>query len=202
MEICEPKQALPANPKLKVLSMFLKAYPNARLDEEGLAVYVLLLDSVSLIELKLAMKKLVMSSRFFPSVAEILAAVDSLRRTIQPGTLSVEEAWQEVQDQMRAAFPYKKPVFSTPEIAKTVRSIGWMMICTVSPGDVAIVRAQFRDAYKNIIHRAKDRQENVRLIQQLSPDRRREYIRMLNGKPAQPAQLEEGAVNDDTESNA
>ena len=135
--------------KLRTLSAFLKIYPSSRLDEEGLTIYLLMLADVSAAELSVVMQKIARHSKFFPAVSEILDTVSHLRQFINPAVRipSADEAWYEVMSQIQQAYPYKQPIFSTPEIRKAVHYIGWSMICETPAGDMSIVRAHLRDIY-------------------------------------------------------
>ena len=171
--------------KLQTLSAFLKLYPSNKLDEEGLTMYLLMLSEVSAAELQIAMQKIARHSKFYPAVAEILDAVDRLRQTLNPAchVPSVDEAWYEVTRQMQIAYPYKKPIFSTPEIAEAVRNMGWSMICETPCSDMNIVRAHFRDIYQNMLQRGQDKRETRAIMAAIPAGKRGEIVRLaLAGK--------------------
>lgn len=152
--------------KLKLLSSYKTIFPQCRLDDEGMAMYIMLLSDISVNELKTAMFRLSEKSNFFPTVAEIKKQVKEIRDLLYPKShvKTADEAWSEVLDQMKIAFPYKAPVFSSKEIRDTVNTLGWMNICETSTDKVGITRAQFRDTYNAIIQRKTDREENMRII--------------------------------------
>lgn len=171
--------------KLQTLSAFLKIYPSSRLDEEGLTMYLLMLSEVSASELQIAMQKIARHNKFYPAVAEILDTVERLRQTLNPASHvpSVDEAWHEVARQMQIAYPYKKPVFSTPEIAEAVRNMGWNMICETPCSDMNIVRAHFRDIYQNMLQRGQDKRETCAIMAAIPAGKRGEIVRLaLAGK--------------------
>lgn len=152
--------------KSKLLLAYKKIFPSCKLDQEGIALYVVMLRDVSLNELRHAL--LVLSERmdFFPSVAQIRKQVVEVREILHPElrVKNADEAWREVMEQMKAAFPYKSPEFSTEEIRETVKTLGWMAICETSTDKLGITRAHFRDIYSRIIQRKQDRKENLRIL--------------------------------------
>lgn len=167
--------------KLKILTAFLKIYPSSRLDEQGIVMYLRLLSSVSAAELQIAMQKIARNCKFFPSVAEIIQSVEQIRQALNPASRipSVDEAWGEVTIQIREAYPYRKPKFSTQEITDTVRNMGWSMICETPTGDMNIVRAHFRDIYQNMLKRKRERAETNAILEALPEGKRGDIIRNL-----------------------
>lgn len=141
-------------------------FPSCKLDEDGIAIYISILSDVSADELNFALKKLVSKINYFPTVAEIRTEVNLLRETLNPDlhVKTADEAWREVIEQMKAAFPYKSPHFSTDAIRETVKTLGWMVICETSSDKMGITRAQFRDIYNGLIKRKADREENLKII--------------------------------------
>lgn len=76
-----------------------------------------------------AVTKLATSTRFFPSLAEIIEAIGT-------GDLpSPAEAWGEILSQVRFVGSYGRPSFSHPAIANTVASVGWRAICMSDEDD-------------------------------------------------------------------
>ncbi len=155
--------------KLKLLSAYKTIFPHCKLDDEGMAMYIMLLSDVSADELKTAMLRLSEQSNYFPTVAEIKQQVKGFRDILNPDAhvKTADEAWREVMEQMKQAFPYKSPIFSSEEIKDTVKTLGWMLICETSTDKMSITRAQFRDTYNSIIQRKQDREENMRIIEAL-----------------------------------
>lgn len=152
--------------KSKLLSAYKKIFPSCKLDQEGIALYVVILSDVSLAELRHAMIMLSDKTDFFPSVAQIRKQVMEVREVLHPElhVKTADEAWREVMEQMKAAFPYKSPKFSTEEIKETVKTLGWMAICETSTDKLGITRAHFRDTYSSIVQRKRDRKENLRIL--------------------------------------
>lgn len=152
--------------KLQLLTAYLTIFPSCKLDAQGIAMYTMLLSDVSLDELKIAMLKISNENKFYPTIAEIKEKIKSIHEILNPDQhiKTADEAWREVLQQMRLAFPYKSPEFSTEEIQDAVRTLGWMVICETSSDKMGITRAQFRDIYNNIIRRKEEREENLKII--------------------------------------
>lgn len=129
-------------------------------------LYLKMLTDVMPEELALAMRKIVRQQTFWPSVAEILAAVESIRDTVNPElhVPTADEAWREVMQQVRDCYPYKTATFSTPEIRKAVNCIGFAVIAETPLSSLNITYAQFRDTYNNMLRRKKSEEENLTLL--------------------------------------
>ena len=67
---------------IKLLTPYLTVYPACKLEASGLMLYARALQDVPLDEIDAAMVKLMRTSKFFPSVAEILEAVKTTRDVI------------------------------------------------------------------------------------------------------------------------
>jgi hypothetical protein len=90
----------------------------------------------------LAVKTLRQTSRFLPSIAEVRQATAEITGGHLPDG---DEAWGEVQRQIKQTGYYGKPRFSHPAIAATVRAMGWQELCA-SENQVAD-RAHFLTLY-------------------------------------------------------
>ena len=95
-----------------------------------------------------ALLKLVMTNRFFPAVAEIREAVETMTGAGHP---TPEEAWGEVMDQLNQ---YRPPTYSDPLIHKAVKAIGYINLCLSE--QIGVERAHFLQIYKAYLHRAED----------------------------------------------
>ena len=56
---------------IRILAPYLVAYPQCKVTAEALIVYANALKTLSLTQIQMAMDKLIRTSKFFPSVAEI-----------------------------------------------------------------------------------------------------------------------------------
>jgi hypothetical protein len=79
----------------------------------------------------LAVKTLRQTSRFLPSIAEVRQATAEITGGHLPDG---DEAWGEVQRQIKQTGYYGKPRFSHPAIAATVRAMGWQDLCASENG--------------------------------------------------------------------
>ena len=104
-----------------------------------------------------AVIRVIMTAKYFPTVAEIREAVGQLEPT---GLISAEEAWLEVMKQLD---PYKRPKWSSKEITKTVEAIGYINMCMSE--NIAIERAQFIKSYNSYKQREENNKINGQLLQ-------------------------------------
>ena len=171
------------NPVLKILSTYRKVFPQSRIDDEGLALYVVLLKPLRPVEISAAMAKLAMTCKFFPSVAEIFEAAGNVKQTAANSEEpSVDEAWREVLQQVHDAFVYRDPQFSTPEIKRAALNMGWTALCSLETGDINTARAQFRDIYTDILRRRKNKAQNEAVLQRMPADKVQELVGRTAGK--------------------
>lgn len=131
-------------------------------DKQRIAIYSKLLEDIPTELLSKSVKKLILENKFMPSIAEIVDAAKSLMGSIDDTkrTKSWDEAWGEIQRQMHDAFIYKKPVFSSPEIAEAALNFGWKDLCCTLEKDMPIVRAQVRRMYEDACRRREEQQSN------------------------------------------
>lgn len=135
-------------------------------DQNRLAIYSKVLEDIPTEILSKAVKKLILESKFMPSVAEVVEAAKSLVGSIDGSkrVKSWDEAWAEIQKQMHDAFIYKQPVFSTPEIATAALNFGWLELCNTLSKDMPTVRAQVRRMYEDACSRAETQQSNEYIL--------------------------------------
>ena len=152
--------------KVEILSTIAQAYPNTKITPQGIAVMVSALKNVPSQALNMAMQRILQTSRFFPTVADIYDTLSSLEHTLNPKKFppSVEDAWKDVQNQVNNYRPGHPPVFIHPAIKKAVDYIGWLTFRTVLEKDVGILRAQFRDSYKNIVLNLEEKRQNELIL--------------------------------------
>lgn len=147
-----------------VLSKYNLVFPTA-LKPEAIVMYADILDDIEANELDAILKKISRTNTFFPSVAEIINAHESMDGDAN-GThvKSIGEAWQEVLKEMHDAFVYRKPEFSSEEIKNAAMGMGWMELCQTLESDLPTVRAQFERRYKDELTRKKDREQNEHVL--------------------------------------
>ena len=133
----------------KLVAVLLGAYPSAR-DNAGTSMaYERMLADLDFVAASAAVEKLIASSRFMPSIAEIrettLALTDG---EVHPGG----EAWGSVLRAIGSAGAYRVPgvdfEFSDPVTARCVQALGWTELC--SSECQAADRARFIELYDTL----------------------------------------------------
>lgn len=163
---------------LKAVAPLQLAY-NASLDDARLRLYVEMLSDIPPSILETAVKKLIMTNKFLPSIAEIREVAYGIKGIIS-GTAAPDEseAWGEVIKAIQSVGYYGKPKFSHEAITTAVNNIGWQDICTTPNEGTNTLRAQFRRAYQLAAQRQKDNRDNA--VLGISPSN--EKLKQLTGK--------------------
>lgn len=163
---------------LKAVAPLQLAY-NASLDDARLRLYVEMLSDIPPSILETAVKKLIMTNKFLPSIAEIRETAYGIKGTIS-GTAAPDEseAWGEVVKAIRSVGYYGKPKFSHEAITVAVKNIGWQDICMTTIEGMNTLRSQFRRAYQLAAQRQKDNRDNA--VLGISPGN--EKLKQLTGK--------------------
>lgn len=132
-----------------LMGMLASAYPNREVSRPTTRVYAMMLQDLDYPVAEAAIQKLIFTSQYFPSIAEIRGAVAEI---VNPGWRSAEEAWAEVKEAMRSGY-YAPKNWSSPEVKEAVRAIGWAVICESEIEGVS--RAHFFKVYGEIMDREK-----------------------------------------------
>ena len=101
-----------------------------------------------------ALLKVLMNTRYFPTVAEIREAAESMMSKAN-GIPAAEDAWEEV---CRNLDIYRKPNWSHPLISKVVKLIGFRNMCCSE--NLSVERGQFFKIYTQYEKRARDQKQN------------------------------------------
>ncbi|MBU2701117.1 hypothetical protein Ga0466249_002228 [Sporomusaceae bacterium BoRhaA] len=137
------------------------AYQAARISNETICTYAIALSDVNRSALAAGVLKSMKACIFFPSIAEITnnsqIMVEAATGTTNKGP---DEAWNEVLQQMKEAFVYKKPVFSTKEIESAALAMGWVGMCETLTEDIGTIRSQFLRLYESACKRKKETRVN------------------------------------------
>jgi hypothetical protein len=132
----------PAEASMLVFTLF-AAYPSR--DErrkDTIELYERMLVDLDCAAANGAVARLIQSSKFLPTIAEVRQAV----HTVQAGPRRTGvEAWGDVTKAIRYVGSYRVPTFDDPIVAHVVASLGWLELCR-STNDVAD-RARFVEAY-------------------------------------------------------
>ena len=184
-----------------VLILYKNFFPQTNITNDKLVLYSVSLVSsgYSLVEVNLAMERLVKSNKFFPVIAEIIEVIESIEKAVTGvGEKDFDEAWAEVYSEVRRCSMYKEPNFSTTAIADTVSYIGWATLVYMESGNVSTIRAQFERYYKVALKRKKERDANVWLLHQAGNDAVRQIAERTAQKRNLIAQLERASSEDST----
>jgi hypothetical protein len=103
-----------------------------------------------------AMKRHVVESPHFPTVADICRLV----REERLGPQDAAEAWEEVRRAFGRCGRDREPTWSTPAIAGAVEAIGWRELCNTLDEDLPTVRAQFERYFKARLETQAKQQRN------------------------------------------
>lgn len=148
---------------IKIMSPLLCGYPTFKMDESMVQVYTVALSDLTEDQLSAAVMRCLRTCKFFPAIAEIREAAESLTDHVNgTGAKSPDEAWREVQQQMHDAFVYKPPVFSTPEIEQAALAMGWEALCTTDNPEAS--RAHFLKMYASVCARTKNTKVNTEVL--------------------------------------
>jgi hypothetical protein len=150
------------------LVMLLRAsfHAGGKVSEETAQVYESMILDLDFELAKAAIGRLIQSSKFLPSIAEIREAAREAEHGPRRSGL---EAWGDVTRAIRLVGTYRTPVFTDPIVGRAVLAMGWREVC-LGDNEPAI-RARFIEAYEAMAARG-DREAA------LSPE--------LRLQPAQP----------------
>lgn len=168
---------------IKLLTPYLMAFPSSKANEGTLIVYAKALAALNLAEIETAMLKLLRTTKFFPSVAEIYEAAENIKAFANRKEIAQPaDAWEEVMRQVHDVFVYKEPVFSSPAIKRAAMSMGWTSLCELPVEGMNTARAQFMRIYENEINRAKNRKTNAEIINMIAAKKVELLIKGAAGK--------------------
>lgn len=131
-------------------------------DSNRLTIYTKMLKDIPSSALEKVCRKLMLESRFLPTIADIVSATKSLMGTADEAqrTREWDEALAEIERAMQRTPWGSYPVFSRPEIAMAVESFGWYNLQTCLAEDINTVRAQLRRIYEDVCKRTAERGHN------------------------------------------
>lgn len=148
---------------------FLQLGYSTILTEARYTFYVEMLSDIPPLLVAVAVQKLINSSKFMPSIAEIRQTVKSLCVIAhQEGASDWTFAWQKLNKEIQRAGSYGHPEFDDPLLAETVRRMGWLNICQTPVKDISILRAQFRQVYEQLVNQSDERKEYEMALRQLT----------------------------------
>lgn len=157
----------------KMLSPYLAVFPSCKIDTVGLVLYAKALQPLSLPVIEAALTKLLQTSVFFPSVAEIFKEADEMERFALAKTSgsrvpTAAEAWEEVRKLVKDCYVYKKWEFSCPQVEKAAKQFGIKELCVLESNAVNTARAQFMRIYDSIVNQNLADRQNQRALDTMS----------------------------------
>jgi len=152
----------------KSVAVLAAAYPNARSSPATFQVYEEMLGDLDFELVKRAISRLVCTSKFLPTIAEIREASADL--SLGPSRNPVD-AWGDVTMAIRRVGSYGTPTFKDPLVGDCVRIMGWRNLCLGDSSEMAD-RARFADLYADM--QRKQRMNDLSEPGRLLPEGRRE----------------------------
>lgn len=128
----------------RLISRLKSAYPRQDVSADTLKIYCEMLVDFELSEAEAATRKIIATSRFFPTIAEIRSVVVEMRI----GPQSAEEAWAEVKSAIRHIGAHRSPEFSGDIVTRAVDAIGWQTLCASE--SIGVERAHFLRIYESM----------------------------------------------------
>ena len=156
-----------------MLSPYLAVFPSCKIDSVGLVMYAKALLPLSLPVIEAALIKLLQTSVFFPSVAEIFKEADEMERFALAKSSgsrvpTAAEAWEEVQRLVKDCYVYKKWEFSCQQVEKAAKQFGIKELCVLESNAVNTARAQFMRIYDSIVNQNLADRQNQRALDTMS----------------------------------
>jgi len=90
--------------------------------------------------------------KFAPTIAEILDVAWNIQH---PDTLTPEQAWEILYNDLHKYGFYKQPTYDNPILERAKNAISWEALCNVTTDQVSILRRQFIDIYKSLMETQK-----------------------------------------------
>jgi hypothetical protein len=155
--------------RVVLLEPLLHAYPRSGMGEKNIQVYAKALTVLSEAELKAAVLRCISVYKFFPSIAEIIEAAESVSNAMQgKQSFSSWEAWQMALSEVRRCCHVLVPEIKNAEVAEAVRLFGWSDLCAIEEQNVNTARAHFTRIYESVIARGRDKRVNQNIVSLLA----------------------------------
>lgn len=135
---------------INLVTIAFASFPNMQEKdpEPVIKVWKMLLNDMPYQLAERALAKVLMTTKFFPTVADIReTAMAFATKELKPP----DEAWLEVLEKVNR---YITPAYSSPEIHEAVRTVGYLNICDSE--NIGVERAHFLKIYEAIMKRKKD----------------------------------------------
>jgi loader and inhibitor of G40P protein len=140
---------------LKAVAVLAAAYPHARFSEATVDLWARMLGDIDPHSLALAVERLISTSKFCPSIAEVREA--ALGNAVAIGEASAGEAWAIVLDTISGTGWARAPTFKDPVVWRAVQcTSNWYDLCTSDVSDMPAHRARFQQAYEALQRKVRD----------------------------------------------
>ena len=154
----------------EMMGYYQKGFPvQTRIDDDSFVLYAENLAEYTIPQLNAAMKKIIRTCKYFPSIAEICEAVESLTEHVSTGGKGIPDAGEAFREMIEQAKLHSvftdKWKFSTPAIAKAVQRFGKNEVLYMNESEIGIARAQFRKIYEEELHKQAERKLNNEILQ-------------------------------------
>jgi len=137
----------------ELVMLLLGAYPHAKVHSRTSQVYETMLADLDVESARAAVQRLITTSKFMPTVAEVRAAAADLERgPVRSGA----DAWLDVLAQIRSEGYCGAPRFDDAIVTALVERWGWSRLCL--EGSLEADRARFIEAYDSLAKQARDRE--------------------------------------------
>ena len=139
------------------------SYPSmqARDPKPIVEAWTMMMADIDAVVGKAAIIKVCRDSKFFPSVAQVVAAANELDPRIEK-LPTAAEAWEEVSRLIQTVGPYRAPTYSCDTVKRAVRSMGWLQLCVGENPEAD--RAHFLRIYESMRSRHRDNRENEKAL--------------------------------------
>jgi hypothetical protein len=110
----------------KLVAVLCCAYPNAKISADTSTVYENMLADLEVGLANAAVKRLLATAKWIPTIAEIRSAVlEAQHGASRPGG----DAWGDVLQAVHRFGMYREPVFTDSTVTRCVKQLGWTEIC-------------------------------------------------------------------------
>ena len=165
------------------LTPYLMALPQSKINEGSLVIYAKALSSLSIAEIDAAMLKLMKTSKWFPTIAEIFEASENIETFITGKSKpTADMAWAEAMKLAHDKWIYGKWEYSCKEVELAVNYFGKMELCQIETDNINTARAQFRRIYESVLKRQRDIKTNGEVLNQLPQKQVNVLIQSLSDK--------------------
>ncbi|WP_099771546.1 hypothetical protein [Mesotoga sp. H07.pep.5.3] len=167
------------------LAVLMMAFPGFTLDRPAAELWYKMLSDISDTAFSAAVHRLVMTTHRAPTIAAIRkAALDETKNS-----LTAEDAWQIVIEDVHKYGIYKEQFYDDPRLENAKRTIGWQELCDMTGESRRVVRAQFIRAYESY-----DFKEDDKALNGKKEEVNKELLSKLFGGVLPGERAAEGAV--------